>query len=100
MKLTQPMISKLALPHGKSDAIFFDDDMPGLGLRLRSGGKRSWIFQYGIGTKQRRMTLGITPALSLAAARKTATELHAKVRLGEETRQPPNATASAAQRTL
>ena len=39
MKLTQPMISKLALPHGKSDAIFFDDDMPGLGLRLRSGGK-------------------------------------------------------------
>ena len=30
------------------------------------------------------MTLGITPALSLAAARKTATELHAKVRLGED----------------
>ena len=82
MKLTQPIANHLALPPGKSDAIFFDDDMPGLGLRLRSGGKRSWIFQYGIGSKQRRMSLGTAPALSLAAARRTATELHAKVRLG------------------
>ena len=85
MKLTQPIANHLALPPGKSDAIFFDDDMPGLGLRLRSGGKRSWIFQYGIGSKQRRMSLGTAPALSLAAARRTATEL---------------LTASAAQRTL
>jgi hypothetical protein len=84
MKLTQPMVSKLALPPGKNDAIYFDDDVPGLGLRLRGGGKRSWIFQYGIGTKQRRMTLGTAPALSLSAARKTAAELHAKVRLGED----------------
>jgi integrase len=84
MKLTQPTANKLALPPGKNDAIFFDDDMPGLGLRLRSGGKRSWIFQYGIGSKQRRMTLGIAPALTLAAARKTAKELHANVRLGKD----------------
>jgi hypothetical protein len=84
MKLTQPAINSLALPAGKTDAIFFDDDVPGLGLRLRAGGKRSWIFQYGIGTKQRRMTLGAAPALTLATARKTAAELHARVRLGED----------------
>jgi integrase len=84
VKLTQSIANNLALPSGKTDAIFFDDDVPGLGLRLRGGGKRSWVFQYGIGAKQRRMTLGIAPALSLAAARKTATELHAKVRLGED----------------
>jgi hypothetical protein len=59
MKLTQPVVNGLALPPGKTDAIFFDDDVPGLGLRLRAGGKRSWIFQYQIGTKQRRMTLGM-----------------------------------------
>lgn len=94
MKLTQPMISKLALPPGKSDAIFFDDALPGLGLRLRGGGKRSWIFQYGIGTKQRRMTLGVVPALTLTAARKTAGELHARVRLGED----PAASKSEGQR--
>jgi hypothetical protein len=83
MRLTQPTINNLALPPGKSDVIYFDDDVPGLGLRLRGGGKR-WIFQYGIGSKQRRMTLGTAPALTLAAARKTAAELHARVRLGED----------------
>jgi hypothetical protein len=99
MKLTQSIANKLTLPPGKSDAIYFDDDVHGLGLRVRSGGKRSWVFQYGIGTKQRRMSLGTAPALSLAAARKTATELHAKVRLGEKTRQLPKAKASGARRT-
>jgi integrase len=84
MKLTQPTVNTLSLPPGKLDAIYFDDDVPGLGLRLRYGGKRSWIFQYGIGTKQRRMTLGTAPALTLAMVRKTAAELHARVRLGED----------------
>jgi integrase len=84
MKLTQQIANGLTLPAGKTDAIYFDDDMPGLGLRLRAGGKRSWIYQYQIGSKQRRMTLGIVPALTLGAARKTASELHARVRLGED----------------
>jgi len=84
MKLTQSMIAKLAPPSGKNDAIFFDDDVHGLGLRAHSGGKRTWIFQYKIGSKQRRITFGTAPAISLAAARKTARELHAKVRLGED----------------
>ena len=84
MKLTQPIANGLTLPAGKTDAIYFDDDMPGLGLRLRAGGKRAWIYQYQIGSKQRRMTLGTVPALTLGAARKTASELHARVRLGED----------------
>jgi integrase len=84
MKLTQSTIAKLAPSSGKNDAIFFDDDVHGLGLRAHSGGKRTWIFQYKIGSKQRRITFGTAPAISLAAARKTAGELHAKVRLGED----------------
>jgi integrase len=82
--MTQTTINTLALPPGRTDAIYFDDAMPGLGLRLHSGGKRCWIFQYSIGTKQRRMTFGITAALTLAAARKTAAELHVRVRAGED----------------
>jgi integrase len=84
MKLTQPTANSLALPPGKMDAIFFDDDLPGLGLRLRASGVRSWVFQYQLGTKQRRMTLGSAPAVTLAMARKTAGDLHARVRLGED----------------
>jgi integrase len=84
MKLTQSAITKLAPPPGKTDAIFFDDDIHGLGLRAHSGGKRTWIFQYKIGSKQRRVTFGTTKTLTLAAARKTAADLHAKVQLGED----------------
>jgi hypothetical protein len=84
VRLTQPMVNSLALPPGKADAIYFDNDVPGLGLRLRGGGKRSWIFQYQIGAKQRRMTIGTVPALALTVVRKTAAELHARVRLGED----------------
>jgi hypothetical protein len=38
MKLTQATINNLTLPPDKADAIYFDDDVPGLGLRLRAGG--------------------------------------------------------------
>jgi integrase len=84
MKLTQSAVPGLALPDGKSDVIYFDDDSHGLGLRIRAGGKRSWIFQYQLGKKQRRMTIGIAPAMTLGEARRTAGDLHARVRLGED----------------
>jgi hypothetical protein len=84
MKFAQSALAGLALPDGKSDVIYFDDDYPGLGLRLRKGGKRTWIFQFEVGKKQRRMTIGTFPAMTLGAARKTASELHARVRLGED----------------
>jgi integrase len=81
MKLTQKTVAGLVLPDGKAEAIFFDDDIAGFGLRLRAGGSRTWIFQYKQGNKQRRMTLGSARA---EQARQTAEELHAKVRLGHD----------------
>jgi hypothetical protein len=38
VKLTQATIHGLILSSGKSEAIYFDDDLPGFGLRLRAGG--------------------------------------------------------------
>jgi Arm DNA-binding domain len=58
MKLTKETVRKLKLPAGKADAIYFDEDLAGFGLRLRAGGKRTWLVQYRIGAKQRRVTLG------------------------------------------
>ena len=54
MKLTPQLLSALILPPGKSDALFFDGEVPGLALRLRAGGTRGWVFQYRVGSKQRR----------------------------------------------
>jgi integrase len=84
MKLTQASIERLSLPAGKSEAIFFDEDMPGFGLRIREGGSRTFIVQYALGGRQRRMTIGSAKILKTAKARETAGDLLAKVRLGHD----------------
>jgi integrase len=82
MKLTQATIAGLTPPNGQSEAMFFDDDMPGLAVRLRSSGARTFVYQYKVGRKNRRVTIGDDGIISLAKARKTAADLHARVRLG------------------
>lgn len=100
MKLTAKNIQRLKLPVGKTDHLFWDDDIPGFGLRLREGGSRSWIFQYAIGDKQRRMSLGAAAPESFTkikikdgdgeqktlkiGIREYAADLHAKVKLGQD----------------
>ena len=60
MKLTQANIAKIKLPSGKSEHIEWDETLPGFGLRIRDGGSKTWIAQYKIGAKHRRLTLGST----------------------------------------
>jgi integrase len=82
MRLTKASVAKLSLPAGKSDLLVFDDDLAGFGLRLRSGGKRTWIAQYRLGTKQRRLSLGSAAAIDADEARKRAKAALSKVNLG------------------
>jgi len=41
------------------DYIIFDNDIPGYGLRVLRSGKRSYMIQYRVGRKTRRMSLGL-----------------------------------------
>jgi len=82
MRLTIKSADDLKLPAGKNDHIVFDDDITGFGIRLREGGSRTWIYQYRIGSKQRRMVLGSVKSVPLKLARENAGTLEAKVRLG------------------
>ena len=84
MKLTQRIVDILTLPSRQTEIIVFDDTLPGLGLRLRATGGRSFVFQYKIGTRQRRITLGNAGAIKLEEARTIASKLHAEVRLGHD----------------
>ncbi len=84
MRLTKDTVLRLTLPEGKTEALFADDRVPGLALRLREGGSRTWTFQYRIGRRQRRLTIGAAAALSVADAQAAAAKLHARVRLGED----------------
>ena len=61
IKLTEATIARLKLEDGKTDEIWFDREMHGFGLRIRSEGKnkhRTYVAQYKFGTQHRRMTLG------------------------------------------
>lgn len=99
MKLTSKGIRTLKLTAGKTDQLFWDDDIPGLGLRLRVGGSRNWVFQYALGAKQRRLSLGAATEESFKTVRQKdengnevvklgireqAAQLHAKVKLGQD----------------
>src|ERR1700690_3769747 len=72
------------LPAGKNEHIIFDEDVSGFGLRLRDGGSRVWIFQYKLGDKHRRLSLGKLPKLSAKRARELVDDLAAKVALGHD----------------
>ena len=82
MRLTAASLGALKLDADVTDKIFFDTDVPGFGLRVRASGARTWIFQYKIGGRTRRLVLGNASAVKPARAREIAGELHAKVRLG------------------
>ena len=51
-------------------------------MRVRASGARTWIYQYKIGGRTRRLVLGQVSAVKPTRARQIAGELHAKVRLG------------------
>jgi len=95
LRLTERVISTLGLDAGQDDRIFFDDQITGFGFRIRRVKKwngarsnkppaRSWLFQYRIAGKTRRLVIGQAPAIKAGRAREIAGELHAKVKLGHD----------------
>ncbi|MBI1687295.1 Arm DNA-binding domain-containing protein [Methylorubrum sp. DB1722] len=84
MRLTRQSVSRLALPPGKSELLVFDEALSGFGVRIRAGGKRTWVVQYRAGTKQRRITLGTVDTLAPDEAREHARRVLASVQLGTD----------------
>ena len=87
MKLDSKTVAALQLGD-KSDQIFFDDQLPGFGFRLRrgAGGKinKSWIAQYRRAGGTRRMLIGNANAINTEAARAAAKKILAAVALGQD----------------
>ena len=72
MKLTASIVETLTCPEGKKDATFFDDSLPGFGLRCRSRGVRRYVVQYELNGHTRRITLGPPEVFGLYEARRIA----------------------------
>lgn len=82
MRFTPASIRELRLPEGVADKIFFDDEVPGFGVRLRAGGSKTFVAQYNVGKQTKKMPLGKIGAIDLGQARALAKDTLAKARLG------------------
>lgn len=72
-KLSTLKIEKAAPPSsGRTE--LWDSQTRGLGLRVTPSGTKTWVMMYRVDGKQRRLTLGRYPDLSLADARAEATK--------------------------
>ena len=69
-----------------ADRFVWDSELAGFGLRVRGTGRKAFVAQYrvhgGRGGKQRRLTLGTYPTLTVDEARQRAKEALAQARMG------------------
>jgi integrase len=82
MRLTDKTIRDLTCPVGMTERTFFDSEVHGFGLRVRASGARSWLCQYAVHGKTKKVTLGAPPLVTVGSARTRAREIMAAVRLG------------------
>lgn len=73
MKLTKTFIDKLVYgKEGNRPHIVFDDEVKGFAVRVYPSGEKSFLVDYRVGGKQRRMVLGRYGTLTLDQARRLA----------------------------
>jgi integrase len=80
MKFTDMTVQEVLCPAGRKDALFFDDALPGFGLRITAAGKRMFVLQYKVNRTVRRTTIGAFGDLTTTQARKKAEVLRGQVR--------------------
>mgnify|MGYP003700743005 CR=1 FL=1 len=89
MRLTDAAVKRLK-PPADGQVEYFDELLPGFGLRISSKGRKAWVLFYRpkAGPKRgklRRMTLEASAdALPLAQAREQARDVFRRVELGED----------------
>ena len=69
-------------PDGRAE--YWDEDLPGFGLRITAKGTKTWQLLYRKDGRKRRLTLGSYPALSLQLARKAASDAQAAIARGHD----------------
>jgi len=60
------------------------DAVKGFGVRITAAGAKSFVLNYTIAGRERRMTIGAYPAWTVAAAREQAKSLRRQVDVGED----------------
>ena len=69
---------------GKAHVIYYDEQIPGFGLRVTKAGARAFILNYHVSGRERRFTIGRHPAWTALAARERAKELRREIDQGHD----------------
>ena len=67
-----------------SDRFYWDDDLPGFGLRVRASGRKYYVVQFRANGRLRRMTLGRHGAVTPETARRRAMALISEAKGGKD----------------
>lgn len=112
VKLTAARVESARCPDGKDQAFIWDNEAPGLGLRVTAGGAKAYVFQSRFMGKPIRMTIGspdvwplnnrmdrVGPGGKLlqSGAREEARRLQAMIDSGRDPRQVKSETAASDQ---
>lgn len=89
MRITKSFVDKIDLPTppavGKTAQAFYRDTaIPGFGLRVTSGGAKSFIIEKRVHGKVKRITIGRYGNLTVEQARKEAMQLLGQVATGKD----------------
>src|ERR1700704_3089839 len=76
--LTDRSIRTLPVPAAGA-VITYDADLAGFGIRVTAKGVRSFVLNYVVSGRERRLTIGRFPTWSATAAREEAKSLRRKV---------------------
>jgi integrase len=83
VKLTD-RIARSTLAPQRGNRITYDEEVRGFGLRVTAGGAKSFILNYRVSGRERRITIGAYPDWSVASAREQAKSLKRRINLGDD----------------
>src|SRR6516225_5112478 len=78
------LLARLGPLPANYDKVYFDDELPGYGLRVRGSGVHSHMVQYARAGVTRRMVIGKLGSIDPGKAYVRGRELMAQVRLGRD----------------
>jgi len=87
LNFTADRVKNFECAPGKQQTIYWDAKIPGLGMRITTGGARSYIFETRLGGKTLRITIGAPRVWTLVKAQEEATRLKVQTDQGLDPRQ-------------
>src|SRR5262245_37023453 len=82
MSLDAKTAAGARLHRGRTDNYLMADALAGFAIRMGAGGHRSWLVQFRVNGRTRRVSLGAVSKLPANQARDAARKLLAQVELG------------------